>query len=370
MYATADDILRNDRSVASGRPIGPIKADPERKARPDVAGPIPPHSAMESEYLKDAPKRPMPHRIRPMLATLAKAPFDHPDWIFEVKWDGYRAIAEIHKEGISLYSRNLISFNRKFPAVIQSLRKLGFEEAVFDGEIVVVDKKGRADFQMLQDYKRTGSGFLLYYVFDLLYYEGHDLTGMPLILRKGLLTRILPSSPTIKLSAHVANDGILFFNTARQKGLEGIVAKHAQSLYRTGERSREWLKVKSVLTQEAVIAGFTEPTERRKYFGALVLGVFEGADLVFIGHTGSGFSAETLKTIRRKLHPLIRKKSPFKVVPRTNMPVTWVKPTLVCEVAFRGITREAVLRQPVFLRLREDKSVREVVREIPQGGDL
>jgi bifunctional non-homologous end joining protein LigD len=322
---------------------------------------------LEGEGLKDAPVKPMPHNIVPMLATLVKEPFDNPEWIFEVKWDGYRVIAEILNGDVALHSRNLISLNQKFPQIVDSLRKFRFN-AILDGEIVAVDDLGQPNFQMLQGYRKNRKGHLLYYVFDLLYCEGHDLTGLPLIQRKEILKKILPSVPRIKFSDHVWNEGILFFRVAQEKGLEGIVAKHSQSAYREGRRSRQWLKVKTHLTQEGVIAGFTEPKGNRKGIGALVLGVFEKDELVFIGHTGGGLSTEMLREIRQKLDSLTQEESPFRVEPKTNTPVTWVKPELVCEVSFHGWTDEGIMRQPVFVRLREDKTAREVVREKPEAG--
>jgi bifunctional non-homologous end joining protein LigD len=324
------------------------------------------HEAAESEEMQDASIKPMPHAIQPMLATLVKEPFDHPDWIYEVKWDGYRAVAEIRDDGVSLYSRNLISFDKKFSPIVNSLRKLRFD-AVLDGEIVVVDDQGRPDFEMLQHYQDSRSGHLLYYVFDLLYFRGHDLTDLPLLRRKELLKKILPATPKIRFSDHVWKEGVLFYNAAKEKGLEGIIAKHSQSVYEVGRRSRQWLKVKTQLAQEAVIAGFTEPGGGRKHFGALVLGVYEGDELMYIGHVGGGFTANNLKDIREKLEPLIQKESPFTVKPETNAPATWVKPELVCEVALSGWTEDGVMRHPVFLRLREDKAAREVVREKPLG---
>ena len=158
----------------------------------------------------------------------------------------------------------------------------------------------------------------------------------------------------------------MFFQVVKEKGLEGIVAKHSQSTYRMGRRSRQWLKIKTQLTQEGVIAGFTEPQGGRKYFGSLVLGVFEGDELIYIGHSGGGFGAETLKEIYERLQPLIQPECPFKIEPPTNTPVTWVKPELVCEVTFAGWTEEGLMRQPVFSRLREDKAAREVRREKPE----
>jgi bifunctional non-homologous end joining protein LigD len=364
-YATTEDILSKDLSVVSGQTVGGIgESDPKEPSRMGEPGQVHLREAIEVNNLNDTPVRPMPRNIKPMLTTLIEKPFDDPDWIFEVKWDGYRAITVIQGEAISLNSRNLISLNRKFSPIVDSLREFKFE-AILDGEIVVVDDRGHADFQMLQDYNKTGGGHLVYYVFDLLYFKGHDLTGLPLLRRKELLKKVLPLSPRLKFSDHIVKDGVLFFSVIKQKGLEGMVAKHAQSAYQIGKRSRQWLKVKTHLTQEAVIAGFTEPTGRRKYFGALVLGVFDGHDLIFIGHTGGGFSTKTLREMSERLNPLIRKKCPFKVKPGTNTPVTWVEPKLVCEVIFHGWTDEGLMRQPVFSRMREDKTARETVREKP-----
>jgi bifunctional non-homologous end joining protein LigD len=361
-YALKEDILKESRSVVSNKTVEEVFGVNPEKPSSQKIDQIRLREAMESEDLKDAPVKPMPHGIKPMLATLIKEAFDHPDWIFEVKWDGYRAIAEIRDGDVSLYSRNRISLNQKFVPITDSLRKFGFE-VVLDGEIVVVDDDGHPDFQMLQNYPKSGSGHLIYYVFDLLHFRGHDLTNLPLLRRKELLKKILPSAPKIKFSDHVWKEGILFFNVVRERGLEGIIAKHSQSVYRTGRRSRQWLKVKARLTQEGVIAGFTEPRGSRKYFGALVLGVFEGDELTYIGHSGGGFGAKNLKEVREKLDPLIQEKCPFKVEPETNTPVTWLKPKLVCEVTFSGWTEDGIMRQPVFLRLREDKAAREVVRE-------
>jgi bifunctional non-homologous end joining protein LigD len=301
-----------------------------------------------------------------MLATVTDEPFDHQDWIFEVKWDGYRAIAEVREDGVSLYSRHGISFQRKFSPIAESLRKLRFD-AVLDGEIVVVDDQGRSDFQALQQYQDTRSGHLLYYVFDLLYFQGHDLTGLPLLRRKELLKKIMPSLPNIRVSDPVKKDGVLFYSVVKAKGLEGIIAKHAQSPYEAGRRSRQWLKVKTHRTQEAVIAGFTEPGGGRQHIGALVLGAFEEDKLVFIGHVGTGFGDKDLRDIREQLEPLIMKECPFTVKPVANAPVSWVKPVLVCEVEFSGWTEDNSMRHPVFLRMREDKAAHEVVREKTEG---
>ena len=364
-YAAQGEILKESRSVVSQKTLEEmLETDTQKSFRQKKRNQIRLHEAVESEDLEDAPVKPMAHGIQPMLATPVTKPFDHPDWIFEVKWDGYRAVAEIRDGSVSLYSRNGISFDKKYSPIAESLRKFGFD-AVLDGEIVIVDDQGRPDFQALQHYQDSGGGHLLYYVFDLLYFRGHDLTDLPLVRRKELLKKILPSAPKIRFSDHVWKEGVLFYAVAKEKGLEGIVAKHSQSAYETGRRSRQWLKVKMRLTQEGVVAGFTEPGGSRKYFGALVLGVFEGDELIYIGHLGGGFTANNLKDIREKLEPLIQKECPFTLKPETNTPVTWVKPQLVCEVALSGWTGDDMMRQPVFLRLREDKTAREVMREMP-----
>jgi bifunctional non-homologous end joining protein LigD len=364
-YAEKTEILKENRSVVSRKTLEEVlESDRLKPFKKRKLNQIRLHEAMESGDLKDAQVKPMPHGIQPMLATSAKGPFDHPDWVFEVKWDGYRAVAEIRNDGVSLYSRNLISFEKRFRPITDSLRKLRFE-AVLDGEIVVVDDQGRPDFQRLQHYQDSRSDHLLYYVFDLLYFRGHDLTTLPLVRRKELLKSILPSTPRIRFSDHVWKEGVLFYNVGRKNGLEGIIAKHSQSLYEIGTRSRRWLKVKAHFAQEAVIAGFTEPGGSRKYFGALVLGLYEGDKLMYIGHVGSGFSGNNLKNIHEKLEPLVQEECPFTVKPETNAPVTWVAPEIVCEIALSGWTEDDVMRHPVFLRLREDKAAREVVREIP-----
>ena len=364
-YTIKDDILAENRSVVSDKTLEEISAaGPDKSFGQKKINQIHVREALEGEDLNDAPLRQMPHRFKPMLATLVKEPFDHQDWIFEVKWDGYRAIAEIRDGGVSLYSRNQISLTKKFYPVTESLKKFRFD-AVLDGEIVIVDDQGQPDLQMLQDYQKTGRGHLLYYVFDLLYFEGHDLTNLPLLRRKELLRKILPRDPKIKFSDHILKDGTLFFKVVKEKGLEGIIAKHSQSVYKMGARSRHWLKVKTQLTQEGVIAGFTKPGGSRKYFGSLVLGAYEGDELIYIGHSGGGFTAGLLREISDKLNPLIQKECPFKAEPETNTPATWVKPELVCEVAFQGWTDEGIMRQPVFLRLRADKAGPEVLREKP-----
>lgn len=312
--------------------------------------------------LEGAPKAPFPHGVEPMLATLVDGPFDREGWSFEVKWDGYRSLAEIQAGKVRLVSRNGKSQNAKFPAVAAALDAFPVN-AVFDGEIVAVDIDGKPDFQALQNRSRSRAGNILYYVFDVLYAAGRDLRPLPLRRRRAILEKLLPVSASVRLSESVETRGQDFFRAAERTGLEGIVAKDLSGPYRSGVRARDWLKIKTAKRQEAVICGFTEPRASRRYFGALILGAYRNGRLVYIGHAGTGFSERSLKDIREKLSPLVTAKLPFAEEPRTNMPVTWVAPRLVCEVKFTGWTSEGLMRHPVFMGLRDDKSPKEVERE-------
>jgi bifunctional non-homologous end joining protein LigD len=296
-----------------------------------------------------------------MLAKESVSAFSDKDWIYEIKWDGYRAIAEVNKDDVSLYSRNGNTFNESYPIVVDALKKMKLK-AVLDGEIVALDENGMPSFQFLQDYGNN-SYPLVYYVFDLISLNGKDVTELPLLERKQLLKKLLKKNSVVKYSDHIVEKGEEFFELAKAKDMEGIMAKKADSEYHPGTRTREWLKIKHHKTQEAIIAGFTEPGGSRKYFGALILAEKDGKELRYIGHTGSGFNFKTLKEMYARLKPLIQEDSPFKIPPKTNMPVTWVKPVLVCEMKYTEITKEGHLRHPIFLRLREDKTAKEVTFE-------
>ena len=215
--------------------------------------------------------------LRPMLATLTDKPFDDPAWIFETKWDGFRLMAEIKDGEARLYSRNLIDLSRKYPSVCRALHGLG-RFAVIDGELVALDAHGRSRFQLLQNAEREQVA-LRYCVFDLLYLDDGDLRGRPLIERKELLASILPKDPLLHHSAHLVGNGIAAFKRATRAGEEGIMAKLATSHYYSGQRTRDWLKVKASHGQEVVIIGFTAPRRSRQYFGSLLLAVRDGEDL-------------------------------------------------------------------------------------------
>jgi bifunctional non-homologous end joining protein LigD len=301
-----------------------------------------------------------------MLATLISDPFDDENWLFEIKWDGYRAIAEIENGKVNLYSRNNNPFNEKYSEIVKSLETFD-KDVVLDGEIVVLNDDGKANFQSLQMYGKSAKGSLVYYVFDLLYYEGKNLTSLPLEKRKTILKDILPDIPNVRFNDHILHQGKAFYKIAQEKELEGIVAKNIHGKYMTNKRSKEWLKIKLKKRQEAIIGGYTRPKGTRSYFGALILGVYnENNEFIYIGHSGGGFSEDDLKNIYELLKPLEIKKCPFKVKPKTNAPAHWVTPKLICEVEFSEWTDEGLMRHPVFLGLREDRKAANVKKEIPE----
>ena len=297
--------------------------------------------------------------IKPMLARLHDKPFNDPDWIYEIKWDGYRAIAETGKKEVRLYSRNGLSFKNDYPTVFAELKKIE-KDAVLDGEIVALDKNGKPHFQLLQQYLQDPNVPICYYVFDCLYVDGKSIEDKPLTERKKILQRILPKNDVIKYCDHIEEKGKAFFALAKKEGLEGIIAKRADSRYIEGARSNDWLKLKNIIMEEAVIAGYTAPRGGRKYFGALILGVHKKGKFVYIGHTGTGFTEATLKEVYRQLQPLKTTKSPFDTKVVVNAPVTWVKPKLVCNLKYSEITQEGHRRHPVFLGLRIDITAAQV----------
>jgi bifunctional non-homologous end joining protein LigD len=314
------------------------------------------------------------HRhIKPMLATLSKTPFDDKDWIYEIKWDGYRAIAELKKEELKFYSRNGIDFTERFPSIAQSLKKIK-HDAVLDGEVVLLNEKNIPDFQKLQLYENNLNYPLLYYVFDMLELDGKDMRDLPLTDRKKILKILLKNNKIICYCDHVEESGLAFLQKAKEQGLEGIIAKNKDSRYTQGIRSKEWLKFKNVQSTEVVIAGFTAPRGGRSHFGSLVLASKKGKKWEYRGHVGTGFSNDLLKSLMKQMKPLETDTSPFTEKVPVNDEVTWLKPKLVADIAYSEITRDRIFRHPVFLRLRDEKNIQALNDESmktlePKTGD-
>ena len=303
----------------------------------------------------------LPKHLQPMLATLTDAAFDDKDWIFEDKYDGFRMVATIEGGQVTLYSRNGKIISDNYFEVAKALEGIK-HDAVIDGELVAIGIDGLSHFQLLQNARRHEAK-LQYCAFDLMFQDGDDLRGLSLLERKKRLKAILPKHKLIAFSYHRATFGTNFFQEADRNGLEGIMAKRADSQYLSGARTDNWLKIKTSKRQEAVIAGFTAPRNTRPCFGALALAVREGKEWRFVGHVGTGFSHEALKELHGKLIKLKMSKSPFPKKVRGEAITTWVKPTLVAEVKFTEWTNSGEMRHPVFLGLRADKRAEEVVRE-------
>ncbi|OWK73027.1 DNA ligase D [Flavobacteriaceae bacterium JJC] len=312
--------------------------------------------------------------ITPMLAGIAKEPFSGKEWAFEIKWDGYRAIADL-RENVQLYSRNGLSYLEKFKKVANSL-KFQSHEMVLDGELVAYDDKGKPNFQWLQRIGENPDMNVIFQVFDLLWLNGHSTEDLSYLQRKELLKDALTETEFVKYSDHVLEKGEDFFRMTEKMGLEGMIAKRTDSLYREGTRNGDWLKIKSQQTEEVLICGFTAPKGARKKFGSLILGRYNGKDLIFCGHTGTGFSDKSLVELYGKMEPLITSESPFAETPKTNDKATWIKPELIAEIKFTELTKDHIFRHPVFLRLREDLNPedlnfkKEEIKKIPKAAPL
>lgn len=355
-YDSKENVLDEENSVITNRTMNQITIGTNKLSNLK-------NNKNISKKEKSQEKEDMPKNIEPMLAHLAETSFDSQDWLFEIKWDGFRAISEIRGEEVKLYSRNFKSFNERFPIIVEALQKLNIQ-AIFDGEIVILTKEGKSDFQALQNYQTEMEERLRYIIFDLLYYDGVDLRTHKLLERKQILKKILADheDSILLFGDHILNQGKRLLSEAKKENIEGIIAKKIQSPYQS-TRSRDWLKIKTHQRQEAVICGFTSAQGSRQQFGALILGVYEKDKLTYVGRVGGGFNRESLSRVMEHLKPLITQKSPFEVIPKINVPVFWVKPKLMCEVSFAEWTKEGYMRQPIFMGLRFDKKSKEVKHE-------
>jgi bifunctional non-homologous end joining protein LigD len=296
-----------------------------------------------------------------MLATLVKKPFHQPGWIYEEKYDGYRILAYKEGDRVTLISRNGNDRTATYASVARAVQQLRIRTLLLDGEVVAFDSKGISRFQLLQEGKASA-----YAVFDCLYNSGRDLRHEPLELRRPTAESVIGKTPVLMISHRLADNGLEAFRFAKRKGYEGIVAKDLSSPYIEG-RSTKWLKVKVHQEDEFVIGGFTPPKGSRRYFGALLLGAYEGRNLRYVGKVGTGFKEETLASLYQKFKPLVQSKPPF-VDPPREKDVTYLKPKLVAQISFQEWTADRKLRQPVFLGLRDDKRPEEV--QLPAKGTV
>lgn len=305
--------------------------------------------------------------IRPQLATLVDAPPTGDEWLHEIKLDGYRMLAYVNKKDVKLISRNNNDYSTKFQNVIAALKKLNLEDSIIDGEIVILNEQGKSDFQLLQnavaDEEETN---FYYYVFDILKYKGKDLYSLPLIERKKILHKIIPSSTgkDIRYNDHIIGAGKELFKKTCALGLEGIVSKLADSVYTQG-RTRNWLKAKCSNRQEFVIGGFTQPQKSRERFGALLLGFYDKKKLRYCGRVGTGFNDRSLKAIHEELQNHISTRMPFATTPPDSKGVTWLDPVLIAEVEYKSMTRDGILRQASFKGMRTDKSSKSITLDKP-----
>ncbi|HVH71825.1 MAG TPA: DNA ligase D [Candidatus Dormibacteraeota bacterium] len=353
---TAEDpkwnIEEHDGSVLTSRTIEEIKEE-----LPPKRSPIP----IQPSEASGARKSAMPSHIEPMLATLAEHPFSDPNWLFEIKWDGVRALAWIENGAVTLRSRNNVDITQRYPELAGFPRRFAAREAILDGEIVALDAHGRGDFQRLQERmhvhapgeKQIRETPVVYFTFDLLYCDRYDLRGAPLLERKQLLERMLHANERFRYADHQLEHGKELFELAKESGLEGIVAKRIDSAY-VSDRSTNWVKLKVNQTLDAVVGGSTEARTKAIPFGSLLLGLYEEKKLRFIGHVGSGFDSKKHTDLSSKLKELSVSICPFDKAPETNEKAWWIKPELVARVRFSGWTQERCLRHPVFLGLRED----------------
>jgi bifunctional non-homologous end joining protein LigD len=356
------------KSLANSAPSklknDPVSSEPVRSEGPPVVNAV-------SSAFSGAVKRPMPPTIHPMLAEAVGEPFDGAEWLFEIKWDGYRAVAFIEDGKLRLVSRNQNELTERFPELKDLPKFIQAKSAILDGEVVALDEQGRASFSLMQ--QRTGfrpggrrvankaDVPVLYYAFDLLYLDGYDLRRVPLKERKNKLASLLVTGDSVRYSDHYEKQGKALFEMARAKGLEGILAKRRDSLYQE-RRTSEWLKIKVRHRLECVIGGYTEPEGSRAHFGSIVLGLYDGQGrLIHVGQAGSGFDQKSLDAVSKLLKKRETKKNPFYGEVEALRKVYWVKPELVAEIEYAEWTDGAntgsgpKLRAPVFLGLRDDK---------------
>lgn len=324
-------------------------------------------STSEARSKRGPPGRGGLPEVEAQLATLVREPPEGDEWLHEIKYDGYRAIAYVDRGAVRLVSRNGLSFNERFASICDALSELEVGRVVLDGEICALDESGRTRFEALQRSMQEAPEALVYFVFDILYVDGEDLRPLPLVQRKERLAQVLPETTRgrVRRAEHVRGGGASFLEAAERLGLEGLVAKRADRPYRGG-RSLDWQKVKVERREELVVVGFTPPKGARQRFGSLLLATFDpsrGDGLRYAGKVGTGFDTRELEELYERMLPLRVPRPPVVDPPRMR-DATWIQPVLVAEVRYTEWTADGKLRHPTFLGLREDKRAADVRREL------
>jgi bifunctional non-homologous end joining protein LigD len=314
--------------------------------------------------LKGSKKAKAPSGISPMLATLTDEPFDHPDWLFELKWDGYRCLAYLKNKQVELRSRKNISYNKEYSDVLAALQKLELT-AVIDGEIVVLNEEGKADFEFLQNWGRYHEGSLHFYAFDILWLNGYDVTGLPLTQRKEILKQVIPQGTIIRYTDSIDEKGETFYELAKENELEGIIGKKKTSLYMPGKRTRDWLKMPATTRQEFVVGGWVESNSGRE-FKSLLFGYYKKGKLYYFHHGGGGFRENELAPTLKEFKKLEINKSPFVNDIDYEGVFHWMKPVKVAEFKYTKLTKSGKIRHPaIFMGWRNDKDPKDITLDQP-----
>jgi len=377
-YVSEDDLtLTSPESVLSGKSNSDIESEPEIALSSRSTGK---HSTSKKTNVKTKKKDLVAAtpKIKPMLAHPFEKAFDSKDWVFEVKWDGVRAILYKNDNNIKIQSRNGNDITKLYPELVNMMKTSlrSSKSTVLDGEIVVLNEKGIPDFHTHQHRMHVQSSHEImslsvknpatYYVFDILYDDGKNLENLGYLERRQILDSILKTNDTIRISEYIEEKGTQILASSKELNLEGIVAKHKKSVYREGIRSRDWLKIKNTKTQDCVIIGYSRGLgSRESHFGSLVLAVYSPKEkkLKFAGHVGTGFNDQSLAEIYEKLKRLESNSRPVDRIPYLNRETKWLKPILIAEVKFDEWTPDGILRAPVFLRLRDDKKPEDCIVE-------
>ena len=358
-FVTKSDITERNRSVLSGVTVEELKVVPAHR--------------IEAERLVPSGRRsPVPAKVEPMHAEIAEAPFNKPDWAWEPKLDGYRAIAFVEGDRVKLRSRRGLELAPSFPRLAEELAKQSPGTLVLDGELVAFDAAGKPSFNALQNRVQLKTAReiaaadlatpVAFVCFDLLHFAGVDLRDFPYRDRRRYLAQCLMPSALVQL-VHASDDGIALHGAAMASGFEGVIGKRKDSRYLSGKRSDAWLKVKPATTADFVVGGYTQGKGARAPLGSILVGQWKGANLKFASHVGSGFDDRGVETLQAALAKLKRKACPFDETPELNAPATWVEPKLVAEVKFHSWTEDGRLRAPVFVRMRDDVEAKKVRRE-------